>query len=339
MNVFHENHDAWLAQVSEEILEPDLPIIDPHHHLWPDMLGHVYNVDEFATDTGSGHNIIGSVFMECGAAYRETGPELERSLGETEYVLRQAARVRDIPGAVPILGMVGRVDLRETGHLDDLLDQHVALAGPFFKGIRHAGASARPGDREHLFIPGPAPADLYDQPSFRTGVRRLGARGLTYDTWQYHYQLKDFLALARACPDTVLVLDHFSTPLGIGPWAGERDTIFREWRKNLTALGACENVFLKLGGLAMPDNGYPWHKDPQPPGSDAVVEAHGRWYRHALDTFGAQRCMFESNFPVDRLSLTYAVYWNAMKKISAGASAHEKHALFEGTARRVYALD
>jgi len=338
MNIFHEDHDNWLRQIEEEPLEPDLPIIDPHHHLWPDMLGHVYNLDEFALDTGSGHNIVGTVFMECGAAYRSEGPEEEGSLGETEYVLAQASRVRDIDGAAPILGMVGRVDLRDSARLDDLLDAHIALAGSFFKGIRHAGASALDADRPQLFIPGPAPADLYDQPSFRAGVRRLGARGLSYDTWQYHYQLSDLIALAGACPDTVIVLDHFSTPLGVGRWADQRDVIFAAWRKDLAALSRCENVFLKLGGLAMPDNGFSWNTAGQPPGSDEVLAAHGDWYRHALECFGASRCMFESNFPVDRLSMSYTVYWNAMKKLVVGASAHERQALFEGTARDIYRL-
>jgi predicted TIM-barrel fold metal-dependent hydrolase len=338
MNIFHEDHDSWLAQIEEDALEPELPIIDPHHHLWPDMLGHVYNLDEFALDTGSGHNIVGTVFMECGAAYRSTGPVEEQSLGETEYVLRQASRARDIDGAAPILGMVGRVDLRESARLDDLLDGHIALAGSFFKGIRHAGASARDVDREHLFIPGPAPPDLYDQPSFRVSVRRLGVRGLTYDTWQYHYQLRDFIALARACPDTPMVLDHFSTPLGVGRWADQHEAIFPAWRKDIVELSRCENVFLKLGGLAMPDNSFGWHTAQRPPTSDEVLAAHADWYHHALECFGASRCMFESNFPVDRLSMGYTVYWNAMKKLVAGASTHEHRALFEGTARQVYRL-
>jgi predicted TIM-barrel fold metal-dependent hydrolase len=302
------------------------------------MLGHVYNIDDFAVDTASGHNIVGTVFMECGAAYREDGPPEERSLGETEYVLKQAERSRQLDEAAPILGMVGRVDLRDSARLDELLDKHLGLAGDFFKGIRHAGASARDIDRQHLFIPGPAPADLYDQPSFRSSVRRLGARDLSYDTWQYHYQLQDFIALARACPDTQLILDHFSTPLGVGSWSGERKAIFQTWKKEMIELSRCENVVLKLGGLAMPDNGFGWHTADTPPSSDDLLGAQADWYRHALECFGAERCMFESNFPVDRLSLSYVVYWNAMKKLVAGASQSEKDQLFHATASRIYRL-
>jgi len=338
MNLFHKDQAAWLAQVEEAILDPERPIVDPHHHLWPDMLGDVYNIDELAVDTSTGHRIIGTVFVECGVCYRDDGPGHERSLGETEYVLAQAARAENCNGAAPILGMVGHVDLADADTLDAALDAHLKLAGNFLKGIRHAGASARAEDREHLLVPSPAPADLYDQPSFRAGLRRLGARGLSYDTWQYHYQLPDLVALAHACPDTVIVLDHLSTPLGVGPHAGQRAAIFRTWQKDMRTLAECDNVFLKLGGLAMPDNGFGWHTAERPPTSDGLLEAQGDWYRHALDCFGASRCMFESNFPVDRLSLSYRVYWNAMKKLAAGCSDDEKDALFARTAQQVYRL-
>jgi predicted TIM-barrel fold metal-dependent hydrolase len=338
MNIFHEDQNAWLAQVEEEIIDPERPIIDAHHHLWPNMMGDVYNIEELALDTQAGHRIIGTVFMECGTCYREDGPEHERALGETEYVLQQAARVSDCAGAVPILGMVGHVDLSDADRCEAALDAQADLAGDFFKGIRQAGASPRDEDREHLLIPGPAPAELYDQPSFRAGLQRLGARGLSYDTWQYHYQLPDLVALAHACPDTVIVLDHFSTPLGVGPHAGRRAAIFRTWQKDMRTLAECDNVFLKLGGMAMPDNGFGWHTAERPPTSDELLAAQGDWYRHALDCFGASRCMFESNFPVDRLSLSYPVFWNAMKKLTAGCSDDEKDALFAGTARRVYRL-
>lgn len=338
MDLFHEDHPAWLAQVDEAIIDPDQAIIDPHHHLWPEVMGHVYNVDELAVDTGSGHKVVGTVFMECSTCYRQDGPEHEKSLGETEYVLAQAARIKALNLGAPILGMVGHVDLRDTATLDATLDKHIALAGDFFKGIRHAGASAREEDRESMLIPGAAPADLYLLPEFQAGVQRLGERGLSYDTWHYHYQLQDYITLAKACPDTTMILDHFSTPLGVGSFAGKHDAIFSTWKDEMLELSRCPNVFLKLGGLAMPDNGFAWHLAERPPTSDELLAAHGRWYRHALDCFGPSRCMFESNFPVDRLSLSYAVYYNAMKKLAADYSTVEKDALFADTARRVYQL-
>lgn len=338
MNLFHPDQASWLAQVQESIIDPEREIIDPHHHLWPDMRGDVYNVDEFAHDTGSGHKVVGSVFIECATGYRSDGPENEQSLGETEYVLRQAARIKELGLATPLLGMVGHVDLRLGDALDDILDKHIDLAGSFFKGIRDAGASAKPEDHEHLLIPGPAPIDLYLQPAFQQSVRRLGARGLTYDTWHYHYQTRDFIALAKACPDTVLVLDHFGTPLGVGPYAAQRDAVFAQWRADLQDLGACPNVVLKLGGLAMPDNGFGWHVAERPPGTPEFIASQGHYYQHALQCFGPERCMFESNFPVDRMSMSYHVLYNALKTIVHEYSEHEKNRLFAGTARQVYQL-
>jgi predicted TIM-barrel fold metal-dependent hydrolase len=276
--------------------------------------------------------------MECGSCYRDDGPEDERSLGETAYVVAQAARAAESGRAPPILGMVGNVELRLGARLDAVLDLHLDLAGDFFKGVRQAGASAKFEERDLLLIPGGADPDLYLQSEFQAGVRRLGERGLSCDTWHYHYQMQDFIALARACPDTTLVLDHFGTPLGIGHYGAQREAVFDAWRADMEALARCPNVVLKLGGLAMPDNGYGWHLAERPPTSDEVLDAQGRWYHHALDCFGAERCMFESNFPVDRLSLSYTVYFNAMKKLTASRPAAERAALFHGTAQRVYRL-
>jgi predicted TIM-barrel fold metal-dependent hydrolase len=170
-------------------------------------------------------------------------------------------------------------------------------------------------------------------------VRRLGERGLTYDSWHYHYQNREFLDLARASPDTVMVLDHFGTPLGVGRYATSRDgEIFEQWRRDIIDIAGCDNVVAKLGGLAMPDNGYGWHLARRPPTSDEFVAAQGPWYEHMIECFGADRCMFESNFPVDRLSLSYRVLWNAFKKLTSGCSPAERVALFAGTASRVYRI-
>ena len=338
MNIFHEDQAAWLAQVLEPAVEPERRIIDPHHHLFPELMGNTYNIEDYAADVRGGHNVIGSMFIECGASYRQSGPQHEKPLGETAYVLAQAARTVEIEGCPPMLGMIGHVDLCDANTLDGVLDQHIELAGDFFKGIRHAGATARDGDREQMLIPGSAPADLYRQPAFQASVRRLGARGLTFDAWHYHYQIQDFIDLARACPDTTLVMDHFATPLGVASFAGKHAEIFETWKADMRALKECPNVFLKLGGLAMPDNGFGWHLAEKPPTSNEVVDAQGDWYRFALESFGPQRCMFESNFPVDRMSLSFSVYCNAMKKITTDFSEDDKEALFWETANRVYSL-
>ena len=196
-----------------------------------------------------------------------------------------------------------------------MLDAHEAAGGGLFRGIRDALCRAE--HPEALTIPGQAPAGLSVDPAFRAGVRRLGERGLTYDTWHYHFQIREFTDLARAVPDTVMVLDHFGTPLGVGPYATQREEIFESWTQDITELARCENVVVKLGGLAMPDNGFGWNAQPRPPTSDEFVAAQERYYLHTIEAFGPERCMFESNFPVDRFSLSYRVLWNAFKKLTA----------------------
>ena len=325
----------WLDLVREPAIDPDRPIVDPHHHLWTSAGGRTpYLLADLWRDTGSGHRIEKTVFVECGACYREEGPEHMKPVGEMEFVARLARASREGGGGAIIAGIVGRADLRLGNLLDAVLDAHETAGEGLFRGIRHSGAcDPHP---EALSIAGRAPAGLYAQPDFRAGVTRLGERGLSYDTWHYHHQNADFAALARAVPGTALVLDHFGTPLGVGPYAGQRDQIFDAWRRDIDTIAACPNVVAKIGGLAMPDNGFGWDKRDRPASSDELVEAQARYYEHAIGCFGASRCMFESNFPVDRRSLPYTVYWNAMKKIAARYSADEQEAMFRGTAQRVY---
>lgn len=331
----------WLAQVSEDILEPERPIIDPHHHLWKKRLGGDYLLEELWSDTGSGHNICKTMFMECRAFYLREGPEYLRPTGETLYIselAKQSAATADKP---EVAGIIAHADLTLAGSEEDklreILDRHEEICAGRFRGIRHAGA--RDKHPEQLLIQLQAPPYLYGKESFRKGLRLLAERGLTYDTWHYHHQNLDFIDLARDVPESTLVLDHFGTPLGVGIYRGCRDEIFQEWKAEMRELARCENVFVKLGGMAMPDNGYGWDKAERPPDSDEFIAAQEKYYLHMIDCFGPQRCMFESNFPVDRLSISYPVLWNAFKKMASRYNEEEKHALFYGTAARVYNLE
>lgn len=331
MNVATPGTDEWFAQVEEEVIDPDLAIVDPHHHLWPEGDQIPYGIAALNLDLRSGHRIEKTVFIECGAAYRTEGPAEYASLGETAFVAEVASTQ---PGRV-ISGIVANVDLR-LPTLSELLDAHEAASNGLLRGIRHA--IARADHPEVLMIPGGAPTGLASDPAFQAGVRRLGQLGLTYDSWHYHYQSSEFLDLARAAPETTMIIDHFGTPLGVGPYADQRDAIFSRWQTDITELAKCENVVAKVGGLAMPDNGFGWNSAPHPPSSDEFLHAQARYYNHMIDTFGPNRCMFESNFPVDRMSLSYRVLWNAFKKLTRGFSASERTALFSGTAKRVYRL-
>jgi L-fuconolactonase len=330
---------AWLARVSEEIVDPERLIVDPHHHLWRGGFTSPYLLDELWGDTGSGHRIVKTVFVECHAEYSTVGPDHLRPVAETEFVAEVAEQSTAEAGGrarSEIAGIVAHADLRLGARLDEVLDAHEEAGRGRFRGIRHAGA--RDSDPDALLIPGRAPEGLYADATFREGVSRLGQRGYTFDTWHYHHQNRDFAALARAVPETTLILDHFGTPLGVGRFAGQREEIFAVWKQDVAEIARCQNVVAKLGGLAMPDNGFGWSRQESPPTSDDFVQAQRRYYLHMIDCFGADRCMFESNFPVDKLSLSYAVLWNGLKKIVADASEEEKTALFSGTATRVYRL-
>ncbi len=326
----------WLKLVEEEIIDAERPIIDPHHHLWK-RAGGSYLVDNLWEDTGSGHNIVKTVFVECHAEYRTEGPDHLKSLGETEFVTGQAATTTDGEGKAEIAAIVGHVNLTQGELALEALQAHIELAKGKFRGIRHAGA--REPHPEALTIAGRAPEGLYHMAEFREGINLLADMGLTFDTWHYHHQNRDFADLARACPDTQMILDHFGTPLGVGPYAGHREEIFEQWKKDIAEIAQCENVVAKIGGLAMPDNGFGWNTRETPATSDEFVAAQKRYYLHTIESFGPDRCMMESNFPVDKLSVSYHVLYNGLKKIVADFSEDEKNAMFYGTAARVYSID
>jgi L-fuconolactonase len=326
-----------LALVKEEILEPERPIIDPHHHFFDTIqVFPSYSLADLRVDA-AGHNVEKTVFLQCGEHHHTSGPEALRPVGETEWVDGIAREAAKAPDQLQIGAIVGTADLCLGAAVEEVLHAHRA-ASPLFRGIRDSAAWAE-GEGIHQAAK-VGHAGLYQDARFREGFAKLAPLGLSFDAYHYHTQTLSLAELAGAFPDTTIVCDHLSTPLGIGPFAGDRkrEEIFAQWREDVTALAARENVVMKLGGMAMPWNGFGWDVAPRPPTSDEFVAAQGRYYEHAIAAFGARRCMFESNFPVDKLSLSYAVLWNGFKKIAAGASEDEKHALFYGTAERVYRI-
>jgi predicted TIM-barrel fold metal-dependent hydrolase len=326
---------AWLAQVEEEIIEPDRPICDPHHHLW-DHPGDRYLFEELLADLGIGHNVASTVFVEVGAMYRADGPAAMRVVGETEFVQGVAAMSASggYDSARVAASIVGHVDLRLGDGAQAVLEAQVAASPERFHGIRHASAwdaDARvPNHRT-----GPSEGLLLDD-TFRAGFRHLAPLGLTFDAWLYHPQIPDLVDLARAFTGTTIILDHFGGPLGVGPYANKADQVFADWKRNIAPLAELPNVMAKLGGINMPINGFGWHHRESPPTSQELAEATKRYYLHTIDLFGPERCMFESNFPVDKASCSYAVLWNAFKRIVADFPGDERDAMFHDTAARVY---
>jgi predicted TIM-barrel fold metal-dependent hydrolase len=334
-------NQQWLMKTREEALEPELPIIDPHHHLWgarPGAVQERYLLDEMLEDLGGGHNIVSTVFIECGAMFKADGPEAYRCVGETEFVNGIAAMSASGGyGRTRIAaGIIGTVDLRIGDAAAGVLDAQIAAGGGRFRGIRRGAFwHASPDIGNHRTNP---PEHLLLRDDFRAGFKHLAPRQLSFEVWCAHTQLPDAIGLARAFPDTTIVLDHFGGPIGIGPYAGKQDEVFAYWKTQLDELARCQNVVAKLGGLNMEVNGYAWHERPAPPTSAELAEATRRYFEYTIERFGPGRCMFESNFPVDKLSCSYTVVWNAFKRLSRGYSADERAALFYGTAARVYRL-
>ncbi len=334
------NHD-WLALTVEQPLEPELPICDPHHHLWDRYTAFVmprYLLDEILEDVGAGHNVVSTVFLECGAMYKADGPEALRPVGETEFVNGIAAMsASGLYGKTRIAaGIVGHADLRLGAAAGAVLDAHIAAGGGRFRGIRQSAAlDADPAVAKYSTNP---PAHLYLRDDFQRGFAQLAPRRLTFDVWCFHRQIPDVTALARAFPETTIVLDHFGGPLGVGSYAGKAKEVYAEWRTSITELATCPNVVAKLGGINMVLNGFGWHERPRPPSSQELCDATRHYYEFTIEQFGADRCMFESNFPVDMVSCSYTVLWNSFKRLAANASAAEKANLFHDTAARVYRL-
>lgn len=329
-------NQAWLDKRKEEILEPDLPIVDPHHHLWekPDW---VYLLPDLLADLNSGHNIVSTVYLQARSMHRAGGPEELRPVGETEFVNGIAAMSESgAYGKTRICeGIVGYADLRLGVAVRRVLEAHLRITDRF-RGIRHISAwDDFHGLRNPAFE---MPPGLMATRGFREGFSVLQPMGLSFDAWLFHPQIDDLTSLARAFPTTPIVINHAGGPLGIGPYAGRRDEIFRTWSESIRLLATCPNVHVKLGGLGMKLNGFGFETRPQPPSSDDLVSAWKPYIETCIEAFGASRAMFESNFPVDKGSYSYAVFWNACKKLAKGLSDADRRDLFSGTAARFYRL-
>jgi L-fuconolactonase len=346
----------------EPIIEPELSIIDAHHHLWflseaalaategqknvaaqalaPVFRRHGrYLFDEFMTDLRSGHNVDASVFVECHAMYRARGPEATKSLGEIEFANGVAAMAASgLFGEIKVCaGIVGGVDLRMGDAVEEVLKVHLQAAGARYRGIRGSGI-AYDDDARILGDNVGMPHVLLDK-GFRAGFKWLQPLGLSFDVFLLEPQLPDLIDLACAFPETQIILNHVGVPVGVGRYAGQRVERFPIWRDHIRKLSQCPKVTVKLGGLGLPFGGFKYDKATPPATSSQLAELWKPYIETCIEYFGADRCMFESNFPVDSAAGTYAVLWNALKRLAAGGSKAEKIALFGGTATRVYRLD
>lgn len=334
----YKPNEVWLAKSPQEpIIEPDLAIVDSHHHLW-DLPGYRYLLPDLLADIRCGHNLVATVFNECHSMYRATGPVEMRPVGEVEFCAGVAAMSESgIYGPTHICaGIVGFADLTLGDRVAEVLEAQIAVGGGRFRGIRHAaGWHHDPVIGNSHTNPGPG---LYLRPDFRAGMAQLVRLGLSLDAWLYHTQLSDAVDLARAFPSANIIMCHMGGPLGYGPYAGKRDEVFASWKAGMKELASCPNVSVKLGGVMMRLAAYDYMKTPAPPSSAELAGHWGPYVSACIELFGPDRCMVESNFPVEKMGISYAALWNALKRIAAGCSGDEKRRIFSGTADRVYRL-
>jgi predicted TIM-barrel fold metal-dependent hydrolase len=330
-------NEAWLQQVQEEAIEPDLAICDPHHHLRETPR---YLLANLLKDIDSGHRIVSTVFVDSEAMYRTGGPVAMRPVGEVEFanaIAETCASGLNCTSTRVAAGIIGYADLMLGAAVGEVLDREIKAAPKRFRGIRHGvNWVADDGIRNNRSNP---PPHRYLAQTFREGFAELAPRKLSFEAWCYHPQLGELTDLARAFPETTIVLNHLGGPLGVSSFSGRRQEVFADWSRMISELATCPNVVAKLGGLNLDFNGFGWHERARPPTSKELADAQRPYFEHALGTFGVERCMFESNFPSDKISCSYGVLWNSFKRITSDVPTTQKARLYHDNAARIYRLE
>jgi predicted TIM-barrel fold metal-dependent hydrolase len=335
--LYADPRENWLAQHTEDIIDPARPIVDPHHHLW-DRGGLRYMIEEMADDVASGHNIVATVYVDCRSMYRASGAEAFRPVGEVEFANGVAAMAASGAYGKTLIcaGIVSHVNMLLGDGAKAVLEAEIAAGNGRFRGIRHSSAWDADPHVAHMYAM--RPKGLLLDSTFRKGFACLAPLGLSFDAWLFHPQLDEFVDLARAFPDTRICLDHCGGPVGTGSYAGRREEIFPVWKASIQEAAKSPNVMVKLGGLAMCLLGYDFHLRPKPPSSEEAAAAWRPYIESCIEAFGPSRCMFESNFPPDKGQCSYQVIFNAFKRVAAQYSEAEKTALFSQTATDFYRL-
>ena len=328
---------TWTRQRHEAALEPDLPIVDAHHHVLDNERGR-YLIHELADDVNTGHNIIATVCVEGRAMYRADGPAAMQPVGEVEFLNGMAAMSASgrYGSSRLCAGIVGHAELTLGDRVQPVLEALITAGNGRLRGIRHGviwdtGNAAKFGRHQ-------VPQHQMLDRKFREGFARLQPLGLSFDAWQFYPQLPDLVDLLREFPEAAVILDHTGGLLGIPPHDGKRDEVFAIWHGHIRELAQFPNLSVKLGGLGMPACGWDFHFRDVPPSSEELAAAWRPYIEACIEAFGPSRCMMESNFPVDKQSCGYGVLWNAFKRITQACSAIEKAALYRDTAARVYRL-
>ena len=333
----------WLELTTEPVLEPEIPICDPHHHFWDFRTERVphqrYLLHELADDINSVTNVRSTVFVEARSMYRASGPEEMRPVGEVEFVQGLAAASATGlygPGQAAA-AIIGHANLNLGDGVKPVLEALQAASSNRFRGIRHSVTWDDSPEIVNTALHR-APGQL-GTAQFRAGAKVLSDMGMSLEGWMYFHQMPDLADFAKALPDLTIILNHIGGLMRIGPYAGRDEEVLAQWRRGIDAVAECPNVSMKLGGMGMPANGFDWHTRDTPIGSEELAESMASFMNYCIEKFGPNRCMFESNFPVDKVSYSYNVMYNAFKRLSKGYSASERADMFHDTAVRVYRVE
>ena len=337
------NGNAWLLLNKEEALEPELPICDPHHHLWDRREARYpyqrYLLDELLEDIGSGHNIRSTVFIEAESMWRASGPEEMKPIGEVEFIQgNAAASASGIYGECRIAaGIVGSANLNLGDGVRPVLEALKAASPNRFRGIRHR-VTWDPHPEVTAFSPHGEQGQMTGA-KFRQGARILADMGMSWEGWMFHHQLPELADFAKSVPELTIILNHIGGLLRIGPYASSDNEVVQSWKDGIAKVAECPNVVVKLGGMGMPIMGFDWHKRDKPIGSVELSKHMTPFIEYCIEQFGTERCMFESNFPVDKISFSYSVMYNAFKRLTKNYTQNERAAMFHDNAVRIYALN
>ena len=331
----------WLNQLIEDPILPNIPIIDPHHHLWDVGFGRYY-IEELLEDiNSSGHNIVSTVYIMSSSntkIYSKDGLEEFKPLTEIEFATSEGKRADLIPNnRVKVnASIVGSVDLTYGNKLQPVLEKAVNISEGRLKGIRMLLAS----HTDPRISSGAVKSDLglMLHPNFIDGAKCIQDANLSLDFWIYHTQLNEMEKIARALPDLTIILNHIGGPIHLGEYEGKQAATHREWRSAMMRLSRIPNINVKLGGLGMAVNGAKFHNSKFPPNSVQLSDVWKPWIYETIDMFGFDRCMFESNFPVDKGSCSYGSLWNAFKIIARDMSDDEINKLFSKNAAKIYKI-
>ena len=333
----------WLALTTEDALEPDIPICDPHHHFWDYRTERIpfqrYLLHELADDVNGGHNVRSTVFVEARSMYRPSGPEELRPVGEVEFVQGLAAASDNglYGPCKAAAAIVGHANLNLGGNVRPVLEALQAASPNRFRGIRHS-VTWDPNPELENTAAHKAEGQMSSD-NFRAGARVLADMGMTLEGWMFFPQMHELADFAKAVPNLTIILNHIGGLIREGPYAGRDDEVIDAWRKGISAAASCPNVVVKLGGIGMPRTGFDWHTRTKPIGSEELANDMKPFIDHCIDQFGPNRCMFESNFPVDKVSYSYTVMYNAFKRLTTQYSASERADMFHDVAARVYGIE